>query len=233
MLWVEQFWNVHPPKLDREIFAYCSSAKIGSLENFRLYNNYRSSLIILLYFILHNIGAMTDGRLVVGISKFDRNHTSKRSRSRPITAEMIKTNVVESIKEATSVDISDNCIIPLCGTWALTSSMLASSLIRDSDRELDTRLQEALSDLEKCPQLDCLPRGEGESLRDVVGKKDPKEVIECLDVASGIHSLKEWYVAFNIFNIRFRSPQLSAFLLAYNYYLSVLSNLHDIVHCIS
>ena len=29
--------NVHPRKLHHEIFAYCLSAKIGSLENFRLY----------------------------------------------------------------------------------------------------------------------------------------------------------------------------------------------------
>ena len=32
--------NVHPRKLHREIFAYCLSAKIGSLENVRLYGNF-------------------------------------------------------------------------------------------------------------------------------------------------------------------------------------------------
>ena len=31
--------NVHPRKLDREIFADRPSAKIGSLENFRLYGS--------------------------------------------------------------------------------------------------------------------------------------------------------------------------------------------------
>ena len=37
ILWVEQLWNVHPRKLDREIFEDGPSAKIGSLENFRPY----------------------------------------------------------------------------------------------------------------------------------------------------------------------------------------------------
>ena len=36
ILWVEQFWNVHLRKLDREIFADCPFMKIGSLENFQL-----------------------------------------------------------------------------------------------------------------------------------------------------------------------------------------------------
>ena len=39
VLWVEQFWNVHQRKLDREIFADCPSTKIGSLENFQLYGS--------------------------------------------------------------------------------------------------------------------------------------------------------------------------------------------------
>ena len=37
VLWVEQFWNFHLRKLDHEIFEDGPSAKIGSLENFRLY----------------------------------------------------------------------------------------------------------------------------------------------------------------------------------------------------
>ena len=39
VLWVEQFWNVHPRKLDREIFEEGPSVKIGSLENFQLYGS--------------------------------------------------------------------------------------------------------------------------------------------------------------------------------------------------
>ena len=34
VLWVEQFWNFHLQKLDREIFEDGPSAKIRSLENF-------------------------------------------------------------------------------------------------------------------------------------------------------------------------------------------------------
>ena len=39
VLWVEQFWNVHLQKLDREIFEDDPYAKTGSLENFQLYGN--------------------------------------------------------------------------------------------------------------------------------------------------------------------------------------------------
>ena len=35
----ERFWNVHPQKLDHKIFEDGLSAKIGSLENFRLYDS--------------------------------------------------------------------------------------------------------------------------------------------------------------------------------------------------
>ena len=35
--------NVHPRKLDREIFADRPSTKIGSLENFRLYGIYKTA----------------------------------------------------------------------------------------------------------------------------------------------------------------------------------------------
>ena len=35
---MEQLWNGHPRKLDREIFEDCPSVKIGPLENFPLYS---------------------------------------------------------------------------------------------------------------------------------------------------------------------------------------------------
>ena len=37
VLWVKQFQNIQPRKFNREIFADCFSAIIGSLENFQLY----------------------------------------------------------------------------------------------------------------------------------------------------------------------------------------------------
>ena len=40
ILWVEQPWNVHLRKLDREIFEDGPSAKIGFLENFRPYGTF-------------------------------------------------------------------------------------------------------------------------------------------------------------------------------------------------
>ena len=39
VLCVEQFWNVHPQKLDNEIFRDSPSMEIGSIEIFQLYGS--------------------------------------------------------------------------------------------------------------------------------------------------------------------------------------------------
>ena len=49
----------YPRKLDREIFADCPSAKIGSLENFRLYGS------ILSHFLGKNKSKMGEIRFVI------------------------------------------------------------------------------------------------------------------------------------------------------------------------
>ena len=107
---------------------------------------------------------------------------------------------MDSIKEATSVNISEDSILPLCSEWALTSNKLASSLIT---KNIDNRamLKEALSNLEKYPGSDSLPRGQGESLTEV--NYDPHKVIECLEHASGIYALKNWYITCKCFMFLF------------------------------
>ena len=142
---------------------------------------------------------MTDGRLVVGITKFDLNYTSacpqRRGQSRSLTIDDVRKNVVRSIKEATSVDISEDSVLQLCSNWALISTKLAKSLVDESDDSITKEvLKEALSSLEKHSHSDYLPRGQGESLADV--NHDPHRVIECLNKASGIHTLKKWYIIY-------------------------------------
>lgn len=132
-------------------------------------------------------GALTDHRLMVGITKFDLNYSSKRSRGRSKPSEKeVQKSVRRSIKEATSIDISEDCIIPLCSEWALSSSKLAGVLVSDPLDEKEERLKDALKDLEKYPHLESLPRRQGENITD-----SPGRVIECLEQASGIHALKE------------------------------------------
>ena len=68
VLWVEQFWNVHPRKLDREIFADCPSAKIGSLENFQLYGtNYNLNPTVLSIKFLACVHDCTDLQLAADL----------------------------------------------------------------------------------------------------------------------------------------------------------------------
>ena len=138
-------------------------------------------------------GALTDGRLVVGITKFDINYISDptEERSMTMTVDDVRQNTVSSIKEATSINVSEDSILPLCSKWALTSTKLASSLVSEKDDVKGKMLQQALFCLEKHPQSDYLPRGQGEKLTEV--NHDPHKVIECLDKASGIHALKKWY----------------------------------------
>ena len=97
--------------------------------------------------------------------------------------------MMRSIKEATSIDISEDCIIPLCSEWALSSSKLAGALISDPVDEKEERLQDALTDLEKYPHMDSLPRGQGENLIE-----NPSKVVEYLEQASGIYALKKRYI---------------------------------------
>ena len=72
-------------------------------------------------------GALTDGRLVVGIMKFDINYTSDPSEE-PMTVDGIRQDTVSSIKEATSINVSEDSILPLCSKWALTSRHQACHL---------------------------------------------------------------------------------------------------------
>ena len=137
--------------------------------------------------------ALRDGRLAVGITKFDTIYSNKsRRRSRraaPTTVEKVRENLVTSIKEATGADIPDDTIIPLCGEWAMTASRLASSLISDPINEKQERLEEAAEALEKYPHLS-LPGGQRQSPRDAILSLQPMTLIGHLERASGVADLK-------------------------------------------
>ena len=77
ILWVEQFWNVHPQKLDCEIFEDGPSAKIGSLENFQLYGNnmyihHQGQVMVKLTFEKKNLGLP----FIITVEQFNHQHTN-------------------------------------------------------------------------------------------------------------------------------------------------------------
>jgi hypothetical protein len=159
-------------------------------------------LIIAILIFLDNVielsfhtAALMDGRLAVGVTKFDAiysNKSKKRGRrAPPTTVEKIRGNLITSIKEATDTVISDDTIIPLCGEWAMAASKLASCLISDPIDEKQTRLavEEAAEALEEYPHLS-LPGGQEQSAKDVIKSLQPMALIGHLERASGVADLK-------------------------------------------
>ena len=137
--------------------------------------------------------SLSDGRLAVGVTKFDTIYSNKsRRRGRravPTTVEKVRENLVTSINEATDTVISDDTIIPLCGEWAMAASRLASCLISDPTDEKQERLEEAAQALENYPHLS-LPGGQEQSPKDTIMSLQPIVLIDHLEKASGVADLK-------------------------------------------
>ena len=137
---------------------------------------------------------MKDGRLAVGVTKFDANYTSFKSsrrsrRSNHITVEKVRENMIASIRDATGSVVSEDTVVPLCGEWALAASRLAECLISDPDEELQERRKEAISALESYPHLS-LPGGQQQTHGAVIQSLNSKDLVKHLENASGIHDLK-------------------------------------------
>ena len=137
--------------------------------------------------------ALTDGRLAIGVTKFDTIYSNKlRKRGRraaPTTVEKVRENLINSIKEATGTDIPEDTIIPLCGEWAMAASRLASCLISDPTDEKQERLEEAAQALENYPHLS-LPGGQEQTSKDSIKSLHPMGLIHHLERASGVADLK-------------------------------------------
>ena len=133
------------------------------------------------------------GQLIIGVSKFDRTFEvyTKDTRQKPVTEEIVKAKVLKCLEDAIPrTSMSEGNIIPLCGTWALAASKLATSMMGDQSEELmSTRLADARTMLEKCPNLD-LPGGQGQSQKDLIIKLDSTDVNSRLEKASGFWILK-------------------------------------------
>ena len=145
-----------------------------------------------------NLGAFIDGRLTIGITKFDRSYSSLSSGKKgAVTVVEAKDSIAESIRKAIDVHMvgSDNMIIPLCGEWALASSRLASCLIWDQKRETEARKKEAACALRGHPDPS-LPCGQGQKPHEAVMTHPPIRIIQEIDTISGIFKLRERLVLY-------------------------------------
>ena len=138
--------------------------------------------------------ALTDGRLAVGVTKFDTiycNKAKKRARrGAPTNFEKVKETLISSIIDATSITVSEETIIPLSGEWAMAASRLASCLISDPNNEKQGILEEAAEALESYPHLS-LPGGQEQSPKEAIKNLELMTLIDHLEKASGIADLKK------------------------------------------
>lgn len=139
------------------------------------------------------VGAIQDGRLMIGISKYDINFDNPEDDTvqEQVTEEHLKYNVIKSVDDAIKVEVSRNIIIPLCGRWGLAASKLSNSMVGISGEEIvKKRLQAAQKMLERCPYVD-LPGGQDQSLKDLILKLNANKVVTMLEQASGFGTLKD------------------------------------------
>lgn len=144
-------------------------------------------------------GAFTDGRLSIGITKFDDNYEKQlkkmksartRNREEIVTTRSATTKVAKDVKNATNIDMSESAIMPLSGKWALTCSMLESCILHDPKDELNEMFCDGVSHLKSYPHLS-LPGGQELTHDKIIEVSTPKEVALMLKDASGITSLKQ------------------------------------------
>ena len=138
-------------------------------------------------------GAFTDGRLSIGITKFDTNYDcSKKRKEELVTAEMVKERVIESIQDATDAMVSNDTIIPLCGECALAGSKLASSMISDPQHTniMEAKYREAAEVLQRFPHQSLLG-GQGQSYIDAIMERfSPEDLVQEIESVSGVFQLK-------------------------------------------
>lgn len=138
------------------------------------------------------IGAVVDGRLTIGIAKFDRNYEGEED-----CTNFLQDQIVESIRDATDSVVTSDTIVPFCGEWALVSSQIMSHLIGSSQQQSEMKglIKKAATYLVKYPHLS-LPGGQGETLFRAISKYPPKILVQELEKASGMHDLKKRYEDF-------------------------------------
>ena len=176
---------------------------------------------MLTLFFFYCLEAFSDGRLIIAVTKFDKNYESHQQDSSEsdenedydATAnyyhlpnykkieEMTKHKVRESIQDATGLDISPDIIFPICGKWALQGSRLESYLQnnpdpRSNDEIYTRRLRRAAQALNKHPAQSeiSLPGAQGQSELEVTSALGPHKIAANLEQLTGLEPLKRRYL---------------------------------------
>lgn len=148
------------------------------------------------------IGAFIDGRLVMGITKFDQNYKDMYENSGSsdvVTEEVCHKKVCKMIdtiraENPLKIDISRVVVTPLCGKWALISRQLQMAIESGEDHKVDDLKQKAAKCLKYDPKLqDYLTCGQDQRQKDAIMKMLPEEMVVRLNEASGITALTERY----------------------------------------
>ena len=158
------------------------------------YNNYcvlHTLANNIMYIIGILIGAITDGRFTVGITMLDRI-LEKRHES---SEQEVKQKVIHGITELTGCTMSPNAVILLCSEWALVGSSLASCLNGGPQKQLEKKIEMALSILDTNHFLLNEAFGQGEDVKEALRQRYvPAELVQMLEDISGIAALKERYI---------------------------------------
>lgn len=137
------------------------------------------------------IGAITDGRFTVGITKLDQILVKRHEMSE----QEVKQIVIDGIKEKTGCTVSRDTVIPLCSEWALVASSLASCLEdahHDVQELLEKTVEKALSILEANHFLLNEAFGQGEDVKEALRMRfDSFKLVQMLEDISGVAALKE------------------------------------------
>ena len=148
-------------------------------------------------------GAFIDGRLVIGITKFDANYEDMHEQDHEmiaVTEDSCRDKVqaimdaIRSENPSKMVDFGRMIVIPLSGIWARNSKELEMSLEYDPADKKEKNLKKATKALKYDPKLhEYLVCGQGEKHKKAIQRMNPKEVVQRLNVASGITKLTEKY----------------------------------------
>ena len=159
-----------------------------SNSTFRVYvGNLKHDDVI--HFSWCHLGAISDGRLTVGITKFDILSADVENDINGIKDEL-KESTVKSILEATKETVHKSTIIPLCNKWALTASKLNGCSLRGIHNK--ERKEMALRTLEMCSGSLDIACGEGQTMGEAIRSeyKSGQDVVNALEKVSGIAELK-------------------------------------------
>ena len=144
-------------------------------------------IIILIELILLPSAAFGDGRLIIGVTKFDHIYEDDD----PASIETVKQNIIQSIVTATGVSLPEDVIIPLCGKWALSDSEFIHQLNAVEDGRVPPQcIQSIIAAFKRSHILDPLPAGQGQTQEEAIAQLGPKEIVKKLEIATGISSMR-------------------------------------------